>query len=46
MRVELILTHVEPTEFEMPVECPYANCCGRELRHHREVDKPVKDMNY
>jgi transposase-like protein len=46
MRLQLNLPRVEPTEFEMPYECPYADCQGRHFRHHQEVDKPVKDTNY
>jgi transposase-like protein len=46
MRLQLILPHVEPTEFEMPLMCPYKNCQGRHFRHHQEVEKPVKDTKY
>ena len=45
MRLQLILPHVEPTEFEMPLECPYKDCHGKHFRHHQEVEKPVKDTN-
>ncbi len=45
MRLQLILPHVEPTEFEMPVVCPYKDCQGKHFRHHQEVEKPVKDTN-
>jgi transposase-like protein len=46
MRLQLILPSVEPTEFEMPLECPYKDCQGRYFRHHQEVDKRVKDTQY
>jgi transposase-like protein len=46
MRLQLILPTVEPTEFVMPLECPYKDCHGKHFRHHQEVEKPVKDTKY
>jgi hypothetical protein len=46
MRLQLILPPVEPTELEMPCECPYEGCQGRHFRHHQAVDKLVKDTKY
>ena len=46
MRPELILPRVEPSEMSLPPICPYESCWRRHFRHHQEVDKPVKDMEY
>ncbi len=46
MRLQLILPHMKPTEYEMPLVYPYEYCQGRHFQHHQEVDKPVKDTSY
>jgi hypothetical protein len=46
MRLQLILPRVEPSEMNLPSICPYEDCQGRHFRHHQEVNKPVKDMEY
>ena len=46
MRLQLILPRVELSEMNLPSVCPYEGCQGRHFRHHQEVDKPLKDMEY
>jgi hypothetical protein len=46
VRLQLIRPHVEPTEFEMRLTCPYQDCQSTHFRHHQEVDNPVKDTKY
>jgi transposase-like protein len=46
MRLHLILPRVEPIMFKIPHVCPYRACTGRHFKHHQEVVKPVKDMEY
>ncbi len=46
MRLHLLLPRVDVTEFELPVECPYAKCHGRHFERHQEVTKPVRDTMY
>ena len=46
MRLQLLLPRVVVTEFELPIECPYAKCRGRHFEHHQEVTKPVRDTMY
>ena len=46
MRLQLILSQVEPSEMKRPVICPYEACQGRHFRSHQKVDKPLKDTKY
>lgn len=46
MRLELLLPSVDPQEWQVPHQCPYAGCGGRHFRLHQVVDKPVRDTVY
>lgn len=42
MRLQLILPRVGPSVISLPSVCPYEDCQGRYLKHHRKVEKALK----
>jgi len=46
MRLKMILPVVEPDQYEEPVHCVDAQCCGKRFLPWQEVPKKVRDSEY
>lgn len=46
MRLNLILPKVEPTQFELPKECPQKGCRGMRFIPWQEVSKKIVDAQH
>ncbi len=46
MCLKVILSRLDATETQLPVQCAYQKCGGQHYRLHQVVQKPLRDAGY